>query len=125
MGRRHIPLSTWIGVGLLVALSALGLDSAIRQLSSAITAGQRIATATQFGYAVAGLLGAGAALMRTHWARLILWIWAGLITITGGMAPVVWGGARALAGLAAGLASAGIAGLIMWLATRRYAASSV
>ena len=125
MGSRHGPRSTWIAVVLLVALSALGLDSAVRQLASAATVGQRIATATQFGYAVAGLLGSGAVLLRSSWASAMLWIWAGLITVTGGLAPVVWGGAGTLAGLVAGLVSAGIAGPVIWLATRRRAASSV
>jgi hypothetical protein len=73
---------------------------------------------TQFGYAAAGLVAAGALLGRRSWAGKPLWLWAGLITVTGGMAPVVRGGAGAAVGLVAAVAIAAIAALVMWLASR-------
>jgi hypothetical protein len=48
--------------------------------------------------------------------------WAALITLTGGLAPVVWCGSGPATGLAAGASSAAIAGLVIWLATRRHTA---
>ena len=103
---------------LLDVLSALGLQSATA-LDPAQTAVQQVATATQFGYALTGALGAGALLGRRLWAVPVLWVWAGLITLTGGLAPVVWGGSALTGGLVAGLAVGVTAALVVWLATRR------
>jgi len=111
-------IAHWAPIVLLVGLSVLGLQSAIDELGSASTLGQRAATATQFGYALAGLLAAAGLLGRRGWARATLWLWAGLITLTCGMAPVVWGGAGLLPGLAAVVAGGSIAALVLWLANR-------
>ncbi len=112
-------IAHWTAIALLVVLSTLGLNSAVDVLDSASTLGQQAATATQFGYALAGLLAAGALLARRPWARRPLWLWAGLITLTGGMAPVVWAGAGLAAGFAAAAACAATAALVVWLATRQ------
>jgi hypothetical protein len=112
----------WTAVTVLVGLSALGLHSAVQELDSAETLGQWAATATQFGYALAGLLSAGGLVGRRSWARPLLWLWAGLMTLTAGLAPVVWAGSGMTAGIAAGVAVAAIAVLVVWLATRRRAA---
>jgi len=111
-------IARWVALALLVAISALGLQSAGSALDSAETGGQVVATAAQFGYALTGLLAAGALLGRRSWARRPLWVWAGLVTLTAGMAPVVWGGAGLGAGFAAGAASAAVAAVVVWLATR-------
>ena len=66
-----------------------------------------------------GLLAAGARLRGYAWARGLLGVWAALVTLTGGLAPVVWGGAATGAGIAAGMASAGVARLVVWFATRQ------
>ena len=110
-------IARWVATALIVALSALALKSAVDQLDSASTVGQQAATAAQFGYAAAGLVAAGALLGRRWWAGKPLGLWAGLITVTGGMAPVVWGGAGVAVGLVAAAASAAIAALVMWLAS--------
>jgi hypothetical protein len=108
----------WVAITLLVGLSVLGLQSAIDELGSASTLGQQAATATQFGYALAGLLAAAGLLGRRAWSWATLWVWAGLITLTCGMAPVVWGGAGLLPGLAAAVAGGGVAAFGLWLAKR-------
>jgi hypothetical protein len=115
-------IARWAAVALLVAINGLGLQSAVDALDSADTVGHQAAIATQFGYALTGLLAAGALLGRRSWANGPLWVWAGLVTLTGGMAPVVWGEAGMGAGLVAGAASAVIAALVVWLATRQRAA---
>jgi hypothetical protein len=112
-------IARWTAVALLVAISTLGLQSAVNVLGSAETLGQRVATAAQFGYALNGLLAAGALLGHRSWAPRPLWFWAALVTLTGGMAPVVWAGAGLGAGLAAGAATGATAGFVVWLATRR------
>ena len=109
----------WVGIILIIGLSALGLHSALGESRSAETLGQRAATFTQFGYVVIGLLAAGALLRGYAWARALLSVWVALIAVTGGLAPVVWGGAAVGAGIAAGLASAGVALLVVWLAMRQ------
>jgi hypothetical protein len=112
------PIARWMGLALVVAISVLGLQSAVSGLDSAETGGQEAATAAQFGYALTGLLAAGALLSRRSWARRPLWLWAGLVTLTAGMAPVVWSGAGLGVGFAAGAAFAAITAVVIWLATR-------
>ena len=111
-------IARWTALALVVAISVLGLQSAAQAFGAAETVGQQTAIATQFGYAFAGLLAAGALLGRRSWAQRTLWLWAGLVTVTAGMAPVVWADAPLTAGLGVGAASGAIAGLVAWLATR-------
>jgi hypothetical protein len=103
---------------LLVVVSLLGIQSAIGQLSEAATTGQWVCTWTQWGYAVTGLVAAAGLLLRRSWHRPALWIWVASITITGGLAAVVWGGSAPLAGLAAGAATAAVAGIIILLVSQ-------
>jgi len=117
-------IAQWTAVALVVAISVLGLQSAAQAFGAAETVGQQTAIATQFGYAFAGLLAAGALLSRRSWAHRTLWLWAGLVTVTAGMAPVVWADAPLTAGLGVGAASGAIAGLVAWLATRQRAVRS-
>ena len=116
-------IAHWCAIALLVVLSILGLQSGVEQLEEASTLGQQLDTAAQFGYALAGLVAAAALLRRRSWARGPLWLWAGPITLTGGMAPLVWGGTGIIVGLAAAVLCAGIAALVLWLATWRKAGS--
>ena len=108
----------WIGIVLLVAVSLLGLQAAIGQMSDAATMGQWTCTWTQWGYAGTGLVAAVGLMLRRGWHRPALWIWTVCITVTGGLAPVVWGGSGPLVGFAAGLTSAAMAGVIVLLVTR-------
>jgi hypothetical protein len=112
------------GLALLLAFSVLGAWSAVGSLDSMSTTGQQVATVTQFGYALTGVVAAGALLAGLRWASAVLCLWAVFLTVTGGLGPVVWGGAGPSAGLAAAAASAAIAALVAWLATRRPAARS-
>jgi len=115
-------IARWAALVLLVAISVLGLQSAVDALDSAETLGQQTAVAAQFGYALTGLLAAGALLGQRSWASRPLWAWAALVTLTGGMAPVVWAEAGMGVGLLAGAACAAIAALVVWLATWQRAA---
>lgn len=112
------------GLALLLSLSVLGVWSAVGSLDSMSTTGQQVATVTQFGYALTGVVAAGALLVGLRWASGVLWLWAVFLTVTGGLAPVVWGGAGPSAGLAAAATSAAIAAFVAWLATRRRATRS-
>ena len=105
----------WTGLLLLVAVSGLGVQAALGQLSDAATAGQWTCTWTQWAYAVAGFVAAAGITMGKSWARVPLWIWAACVTVTGGLAPVVWGGSPLPVGVAAGLAAAAIAAVVVLL----------
>jgi hypothetical protein len=85
------------------------------------TLGQRLATATEFGYAITGLVAIVAVLTGQRWSRPALWLWTGLLTVTAGLAPVVWGGAGVLPAITAGVATGLIVWGIVWLATRQLA----
>ncbi|HEU4699675.1 MAG TPA: DUF3565 domain-containing protein [Gemmatimonadales bacterium] len=102
---------------LLVLLSALGFWNVLRELHGGERAGQQLASATQAGYAVLGLTAAVALLGRPRpWVRPVLWGWAVLVTTTGGLAPLVWGGQGPGAGIMAAAATAVVAALVLWLA---------
>jgi membrane-associated phospholipid phosphatase len=108
-------LAGWIGILLLVTVCLLGVQSAIGQMSDAATTSQWTCTWTQWVYAVAGIVAAAGFVMRRSWHRPVLWIWAVFVTITGGLAPVVWGGSPPMVALVAGLASATIAVVVILL----------
>jgi hypothetical protein len=112
-------IAGWVGIASLVVVSGLGLQSALEALEAVVTQGQRIAIVTQFGYALVGMVAAVAVVTRRSWARASLWLWAGLVTVTGGMAPMVWGGTGIGPALVAAAATAAIAALVLWLITRR------
>jgi hypothetical protein len=108
-------IAGWTGLVLLVVVSGLGVQAALGQLSEAASAGQWTCTWTQWAYAVAGFVAAAGIAMGKRWAWAALWIWAVCVTVTGGLAPVVWGGSPPPVGLAAGLAAAGIAAVVLLL----------
>jgi hypothetical protein len=111
-------IAFWTGIILLVVLSGLGLKSAL-DLDPAQTIGQQVATVTQYGYALAGAVGAAALVARQAWGAGFVWLWAGLVTLTGGLAPIVWAGSALVPGLVAGVACGAVAAIVVWLTTRR------
>ena len=112
-------LAYWTGIVLLVVVGVLGLSSVQESLDSIVTRGQLVATVTQVGYALAGFAAVWALIRRPTWAPALLWLWAALLTTTGGLAPMVWAGSGPGTGLAAAALSAAMAAVIAWLATRR------
>jgi hypothetical protein len=111
-------IAFWTGIILLVVVSGLGFQSAMA-LDPAQTVGQQVAMVTQFGYALTGTLAAVGLVGRRRWAAGLAWLWAGLITLTAALAPVVWGGSGVMAGLIAGVVTAIVAALIVWLTRAR------
>lgn len=108
----------WAGIVLLLVLSVSGFQSVV-EAHAAATAGQKLATASQLAYALVGLLAAGGLVARRSWARAATWIWAALITLTAGLAPVVWGGSAPATGLVVALGIAAVALLVISLTARR------
>jgi hypothetical protein len=116
----------WIGIGLLVlALLACawnGLREGSRELHNDDTPAMRVATVTQLLYGALAVL-ALLALAVPAWRRRVfplLICWAVATTLTGGLAPVVYGGSSLGIGVAAGALTALIAGGLVWVWHRVY-----
>jgi hypothetical protein len=82
------------------------------------TPGQRVATVAQLVYAVAALLAIVALLGRSRYTVALLVVWDVAVTITAGMAPIVWGQTGPGPGLVAAGATAVVAALVTWGAVR-------
>lgn len=103
---------------LLLLAGALGLWNGPREWGGAANHSQRLAAFIETGYGISGLVSA-AALWFGHPKTMVpVWVWALLITLTGGLAPVVWGAAPVKIGLWSALASGIVALLVTWLASR-------
>ena len=120
-GRRRadseaLPIRHVVSLVMLILLSSVGFQGALGDVRSAETLGQQAHTAIQLAAAVAGMVAAVGLWAQRRWVRLPLLMWALLITLSGGLAPVIWGGAGWGTGLGAAAGSAAIAGVIVWLA---------
>jgi hypothetical protein len=102
--------SGWFVVALLflLAFAFLGLRSAPQEWPSATSTAQRIATIAEAGYGLFALLSAVALWMGHRSTMALAYVWAVLLTIAAGMAPVVWGGT----GLGIGVAALAVIGAI-------------
>jgi len=98
----------------IAVLSLWGGASAIPQWRDAVGAGQTVATVTQAGYGIFGLLVGVAAIWRPRRVSPWLWLWALCVIATGSLAPVVWGDASWTAGVLGGLATAILVALLTW-----------
>ena len=108
----------WVAILALVALCALGINSAMDDWTHVENAGQRMQVAAQFTYGVAGLLAAVALAARWPFARRFFRIFTIAAMLAAGLAPVYWGLSPWWTGLLAALGGLAIAGLI-WLAFKR------
>jgi hypothetical protein len=91
-----------------------GITGGLQQIGQSATLGQRIQTATQLVFGLLGVAAVAMLVVRRRWARLMLVAWGAAISISGGMAAVVWGGQGPLPAAAATFASALIAWLTQW-----------
>jgi hypothetical protein len=97
-------------------LSVAGFWGVDNEWRSAHGMGQRFSVTTQTAYAILGLVAVGALLARRSWSRIVLYLWAGTMIVTGLTAPVVWGQQGWGAGLFAGAVCAAFAVAVLWLA---------
>jgi len=118
---RYRRLSLGTALLFLLGLGFVGLRNGLAEWSQANTIGQRLASVTEALYGVLGLVAGAGLLTRRRWTVPVVVAWAVSITITAGLAPVVWGGAGLLAGVAAAAATALIASGVIWLARRALA----
>ena len=107
----------WLAIALLV-LSGSGIWNGWDEWPGAEDGAQKLASITEVGYGVLGLIGALAIYWGWAGTRLLLWIWTFCLGVTAGLAPVVWGGSPLWIGILCGV-GAGLLGVwIVWMSTR-------
>jgi hypothetical protein len=108
---------------LLAGFGVLGVSNGFGDMDNAGTNGQRLAATCGMAYGVLGLLAIPALLTGWRGLRLILRLWLITVTLTGGLAPIVWGGAGVGAGIAGAILAAVIALAVVWVVRRAQVAS--
>lgn len=99
---------------LLAGWAWLGITEGLNGRQDAATPGQWVCAASQILSGIAAIPCLVALFSHPAWLRLAFVVWAVLLTVTGGMAPVVWGGTPVWQGiLAAGITAVGAA-LVCW-----------
>ena len=111
--------SRWVFLAIaLLILSGVGIWNGWDEWPGAETGAQKLATLTEVGYGILGLIGALTVHLAWPGTRVLLSIWAACLGITVGLAPVVWGGSPAWTGVLAGL-GAGLFGVaVIWMSKR-------
>lgn len=99
---------------LLAAWAWLGITEGLNGWQDAGSPGQRVCAASQMLSGAAAIACLIALFAHPAWLRLAFAIWAVLLTVTGGMAPVVWGGTPVWQGILAGGITALVAALVSW-----------
>jgi hypothetical protein len=113
MSARRIVLA--LAVLILLAAAWSGLSGGLGQFPQSHTAGQMAQSIAQFGFGFFALLSVVTAVERRAWARWMNGCWVVFVTVAGGLAPVVWGGASRAAGAIAAVASLLIGLGIIWM----------
>lgn len=109
----------WIAMAFLLATGVLGVRDSVLDWSHAVNGGQRLTTILVASNALVSLAAAGALFARHRAARLLMGLWAALLTLTAGAAAYWWGEAGLAAALAGAAATAGVCFLVLWLARAR------
>lgn len=99
---------------LMAAWVWLGITEGLNGWQDAASPGQRVCAGSQILSGVAAITCLIALFGHPAWLRLACAIWAALLTITGGTAPVVWGGTPVWQGILAGAITALVAALVCW-----------
>lgn len=115
---RRFDLWLVLSVVLLGGFAALGIWNGIGDLSGATTRLQLLTSIAQLAYGILALVALPALLIGWRGLRLVLQLWVVAVTVTGGLAPVAWGGATVGAGIAALILSCVIALGIIWVVRR-------
>jgi len=104
-----------LGALLLLGLAYTGIAGAISQYSESHSTGQWVQTTLQLVFGVVSLCAIIVAFRASRWRRTVNGVFVASTTVAGGLAPIVWGDAGLLPGVAAGVASALVCLLIVWL----------
>jgi hypothetical protein len=100
-------------VALLLLTAYAGISGGIDSSRSAARGGQRLAATTQLIYGASAIAALIAIALRLRVALPLLILWGAALTVTGGLAPVVWGEGGIPVGLAAGLSVAVVVFLVV------------
>ena len=103
---------------LLAVFGVLGTWNGIDDLQDASTTLQLITSVAQIAYGVLSLIAIPSLLIGWQGIKTVLRLWLVALTLTGGLAPVAWGGASAGAGIAALILTFVIALAIIWVVRR-------
>jgi hypothetical protein len=100
---------------LLVWLGWQGLSGGITEWSGTATPGQRAQVVTQFAYGAFAILALVTAFRWRQFRKFADLSFVISASVAAGLASVVWGEESVLAGVAAAVATAAIAGVIVWM----------
>ena len=103
---------------ILAGLGVLGTWNGVSDLQDAATRLQLATSITQLGYGLLSLIAIPALLIGWNGLKTVLRAWLVTISITGGLAPVAWGGASTGTGIAALILTFFIALAIIWVVRR-------
>ncbi len=103
---------------LFLYLGAQGLWSACVQFDDAVTLGQRVQTAMQFGFSALGLAAGAFLVLERPVPVAIEWAWTITLALAGGIAAVAWGETSIPVGIVGGVSTALVALAIVWLGRR-------
>ena len=92
----------------------LGISEGLIASRTGVTTGQHLATATQLGYGVFGLLSAVALVGQWRSTRLLLALWGATLVATAALAPLVWGEPDSLAAGLSGAFALAVVALVIW-----------
>lgn len=112
---RWQQIRLWIALLALIALSLSGFWGVDQEWRSATSGAQKFSALMQIAYSVLGLLAVPALLSRFRWSRVLLYLWAFALLLTGATAPVIWGGGGWWSGFFAACMMAVASGLVIWL----------
>jgi hypothetical protein len=117
MRRRFDP---WLALSLLIlaGFTVQGAWNGFTDLPDATSRLQFIACISQIAYGALAFLAIPALLIGWRGLRPLLHLWVTAVTLTGGLAPVAWGGATLGAGIAAMILSCVIALAVIWVIRR-------
>jgi hypothetical protein len=103
---------------LLLLTAYTGIFDGLETSRSAVTPLERVAAASQLAYGGMAVATLVASLIVRRWVLPLVLLWGAALTLTGGLAPVVWGKQGALVGVLGGLCTAGIVALAIWACRR-------
>lgn len=103
-----------LGLLLLMASIWLGLKEGADGFRGAESTLQRTAAVAQIAYGIVALVCLAGVVRRARWLRGALCAWSGVLTLTGAMSPVAWGGGSIGAGLLAGAITLVLSLLASW-----------
>ncbi len=116
--RRRVDLWLALSLLLLTGIGLLGAWNGVQDWVNAETSLQQLSGITQLLYGVLALLGLLSLLFGWRGLRPVMTAWFAAMAVSGGLAPIAWGGATIGEGIAVMILS-GVAGLgVLWIVRR-------